>query len=138
VQEHPIILFDGMCNLCSGAVQWIIRHDKKSVFRFASLQGEVGSGLKQQYTHGKALDSIILIENGEMFSHSTAALRIARRCDGLWKVWYMFMVLPKFLRDPVYTFIANNRYRWFGVKKECWIPTPELRQRFLDFASNRE
>jgi predicted DCC family thiol-disulfide oxidoreductase YuxK len=131
--EHPVILFDGVCNLCSGAVQFIIRHDPKHQFRFASLQSEFGQQLLKKFelpTH--EFGSFILWENKELFTKSTGALRVARKMNRLYPLWYIFIIVPPFIRDGVYNFIAKNRYRWFGQKTTCWIPTPALKSLFLD------
>lgn len=127
-----IILFDGVCNLCNGAVNFVIERDKKNVFKFAALQSEVGRELASKYEiDTAALDSIILIDGDTHYQKSTAALRIARELSGGYPLLYGFMVLPKFLRNAVYDYIARNRYKWFGKKENCMIPTPELKSRFL-------
>ncbi len=129
---HPIILFDGVCNLCNGAVQYVIKHDPEKQFRFASLQSEAG----QQLLEAKQLSttdfaSFVLIENGELYSKSTAALKVAKRLSGAVKILGIFIVIPAIIRDAVYNLIARNRYKWFGKKEECMMPTPELQSRFL-------
>lgn len=127
-----IILFDGVCNLCNGAVNFVIERDKKNVFKFAALQSEVGRELASKYEiDTAALDSIILIDGDTHYEKSTAALRIARELSGGYPLLYGFMVLPRFLRNAVYDYIAKNRYKWFGKKESCMIPTPELKSRFL-------
>lgn len=129
----PIILFDGVCNLCAWAVRFIIERDPRGVFRFASLQSAAGQELMRKHgLNPSQLDSFVLVENDRAYSESTAALRVARRLSGAWPLFYGAMVLPRFVRDPLYKFIARNRYRWFGKKDSCLIPTPELRARFLD------
>ncbi len=130
---NPIILFDGVCNLCNGAVQFIIERDKEQVFRFASLQSEIGQ--KYMLDAGLSLDeidTILLVENDEIYSKSTAALRIAKRLNGLWFIMYGFIIVPTFLRNGVYDFIARNRYKWYGKQDSCWMPTPDLKKLFLD------
>lgn len=117
MKRHPIILFDGVCNLCNGAVQFIIERDKKQHFRFASLQSKIGQEYQQKA--GLALDkidTILLVENGKIHQKSTAALRIARQLDGFWSLLFVFIIVPAFIRNAVYNFIAKNRYRWFGNK----------------------
>ncbi|RBP45454.1 putative DCC family thiol-disulfide oxidoreductase YuxK [Roseimicrobium gellanilyticum] len=129
----PIILFDGVCNLCAWAVRFIIERDPRGVFRFASLQSPVGQELMQKHgLNPSQLDSFVLVENDCAYSESTAALRVARHLGGAWPLFYGAIVLPRFVRDPIYKLIARNRYRWFGKKDTCMIPTPELRARFLD------
>ncbi|MCW3123629.1 MAG: thiol-disulfide oxidoreductase [Flavipsychrobacter sp.] len=132
-KDRPVIFFDGMCNLCNSSVQFIIRHDKKKTFLFASLQSEHGqtalTGMKA--TDTVIPDSIILLEEGKYYTRSAAALRIARHLDGLWPVLYAGIILPRFIRDGIYNRISANRYKWFGKRTECMIPTPELKERFL-------
>jgi predicted DCC family thiol-disulfide oxidoreductase YuxK len=127
-----IVLFDGVCNFCSGAVNFIINRDKAGYFKFAPLQSEVGEKLLAEHKIDKsATDSVILIEDGKAFTHSTAALRIARKLDGAWKLFYGFVAVPRFLRNFVYKLFAKNRYRMFGKQDACMLPTPEIRARFL-------
>lgn len=134
MEAKKIILFDGVCNLCNGAVQFIIKRDKKSVFKFASLQSEIGKQLtKERGIDTELLDSIILIEPGiAYYSKSTAALEIMKSFGGIWNATRLFTILPEGFRDIVYDFIAKNRYKWFGQKDACMIPSPELKSRFLD------
>jgi len=127
--DHALVLFDGVCNLCSSSVQLIIKQDGKDYFRFASLQSDLGAALKRQ--HNIATDSIVLVEDGKVYTQSSAALRIARRLKGVYPLLYGFIVLPKFIRDAVYAWIARNRYKWFGKKDACWIPTPDLKKKFI-------
>ena len=126
-----IVLFDGECNFCDASVQFIIKRDKKAIFQFASLQSEVGQALIEKLAVPYTLDSIVLIEGERYYMKSTAALKIARWLDGLWKLGYAAIVLPKPLRDAVYSYIAKNRYKWFGKKEACMLPTAEQRNRFL-------
>jgi len=129
---HPILLFDGVCNLCSGSVQFIIRRDPEARFRFASLQSEVGQRyLEELQVDRDAVDSVILVEGGRWYKESDAALRIARLLGGPWKAMGILRLLPRPLRDRLYRFLARHRYRWFGKRESCWLPTPELRERFL-------
>lgn len=129
---HPVILFDGVCNLCNGLVRFVIRRDRKGRFHFAALQSDTGRALLA--AHGLAdldLDSMALIENGSAHVRSDAALRIARGLSGLWPVVSIGLILPRFIRDTVYEFIAKRRYRWFGKRDQCMVPTPEQAARFL-------
>ena len=129
---HPVIFFDGVCNLCTGSVQFIIKHDPNQHFRFASLQSELGQQfLQQNGLSADTFDSFIVCENGKYYTESTAALRVARKLSGLWPALYAFILLPAFIRNSVYRLIARNRYRWFGKKEACWIPTAELNSLFL-------
>ena len=130
--QTSVILFDGVCNLCNASVQFIIKHDPQVQFRFASLQSETGQRMRLDHGIDPRNDSIILVENDHAYTHSSAALRVARRLSGGWSVFYAFIVVPRFIRDVVYRFIAHNRYRWFGKQDVCMIPTPTLRKRFLD------
>lgn len=134
--EPPIqslVLFDGLCNLCSASVQWIIARDPKALHRFASLQSDPARRALQQAGASATLpDSIILIDAQGIHTKSTAALRIARRLGFPWSLAALALVLPRFLRDPLYDIIAARRYRWFGKRDACTIPTPELRKRFID------
>jgi predicted DCC family thiol-disulfide oxidoreductase YuxK len=129
---HPVILFDGVCNLCNGAIQLIIRHDPKAVFRFASLQSDFAK--RELETLGKSsveFESIILLDNG-VYQKSSAALKITRRLSGAWPVLSVFKVVPLFLRDWVYDRIAKNRYKIFGKRETCMIPSPDLESRFFN------
>jgi predicted DCC family thiol-disulfide oxidoreductase YuxK len=134
IGDHPLVLFDGVCNLCHGSVQFIIKRDPKDQFRFASLQSQGAAPFLALYKLDPSyLDSIVLIEGGRCYRDSTAALRVAKRLSRLWPLFfYIFIIVPRPLRDLVYKWIARNRYRWFGKQEDaCWIPTPELRKKFL-------
>ena len=131
--DQHIIFFDGVCNLCNSSVQFVINRDPSHYFSYAPLQGEAAKEhLKETDQAGLDLSSVVLMENGVFYDRSTAALRIARHLSGAWPVLYGFIIIPKFLRDAVYNFIARNRYKWFGKQESCMIPTPELKQLFLD------
>lgn len=128
----PIVLFDGVCNLCNGSVQFLLKRDPEGRFRFAALQSDAGRSLLAE--HGldpDILSSVVLIEDGRIWKESSAALRIARHLPGAWKLLRVFAAVPRPLRDAVYRWIARNRYRWFGKTESCWLPTPELKARFL-------
>lgn len=130
--EYKIILFDGVCNLCNTSVTFLIKRDKKDIFRFAALQEEPGITLLRKYNiDPKDTDSIILIDNGKAYIKSSAALRATKYMSGLYPILYGFMIVPKFIRNAVYDYIARNRYKWYGQKESCMIPTPELRAKFL-------
>ncbi len=131
--EDKIILFDGVCNLCNGAINFIIKHDSKAQFKFASLQGATGQKLlAKHHINPKETDSIVLIEPERVSVKSSAALRIAKYLNEGYPLLYGFMIIPGFIRNAVYDFIAANRYKWFGKKDSCMMPTPELKSRFLD------
>ncbi len=131
--QYPVVYFDGVCNLCNQAVQVIIKNDKHKKFRFASLQSEAGEKLLSKFQTDKTPppDSVILSYRGQVFIKSDAALRIARLLGGGWNLLYATIIIPRFIRNAVYDWIARNRYRWFGKKDSCMIPTPELKSRFL-------
>jgi predicted DCC family thiol-disulfide oxidoreductase YuxK len=132
MQQHDIVLFDGVCNLCNGAILFIIKRDKKDRFRFALLESDIGKKLLDQ--HGidpNKIDSIVLISGDTAFAKAGAALRISRHLSGLWPLLYSLIIIPKFIANIVYDFIARNRYKWFGKKESCMIPTPELKSKFL-------
>lgn len=130
---HPVILFDGVCNLCNGAVDFVIKRDSQGLFRFASLQSEAGQEVLSRHNiEPSETDSVVLIENGRAFDRSTAALRISRHLGGMWPFLYGFIILPRPLRDAAYQAIAKRRYKWFGKKETCRIPSPQERERFLE------
>ncbi len=131
-EQNPVLLFDGVCNLCSGSVQFVLNRNKKANLSFASLQSEYGkkalenSKLPQDYT-----SSLVLLENGNTYVKSDAALRLAKHLDGLWKLGSVFLIIPRFIRNPIYDLVARNRYNWFGEKEVCWIPEEKWNNRFL-------
>lgn len=129
---HSIILFDGVCNLCNGAVNFVIKRDPVNVFKFAPLQEKQGALLLK--THAidiQKLESIVLIENEKVYIKSSAALRITKKLSGLWPLFFVLLIIPSFIRDGIYDIIAKNRYKWFGKKEQCMIPTPGLIEKFL-------
>jgi predicted DCC family thiol-disulfide oxidoreductase YuxK len=130
------ILFDGVCNLCNGFVQFVIRHDPKGHFRFAALQSQAAQEMLAR--HGVVTahlptepESVLLLSGGRLYSHSTAVLRIAHALGGGWRLAGLGWVLPRAWRDALYRFVARNRYRWFGREESCMLPTPALKARFL-------
>jgi predicted DCC family thiol-disulfide oxidoreductase YuxK len=129
---QAIVLFDGICNLCNGAVQFILKRDKNSRFRFASLQSEFGQEIMRKFALDPSrLHSILLLENGKMYQRSEAAIMIASALRG-WSFMRIFRIIPKFLCDAVYNVIARHRYRVFGKREECMIPAPEWKSRFIE------
>ena len=131
--NHITVLFDGVCNLCNGTVQFVIKRDRAAIFRFASLQSDYAQHLLRQVNlPANQLYSVIVFEDGVAYQKSDAALRIARHLSGFWRWLYIFRFVPKFIRDGLYNFIATNRYRFFGKQDHCMIPTPELKARFVD------
>ncbi len=133
VSEKKIILFDGVCNLCNGAVQFVIKRDKRDLFRYAALQSETGQQLtKERKIDTTTIDSIILIEPGvAYFIKSDAALEIAKNLSGAWPLIGVFKWVPGRIRDSIYDWVAKNRYAWFGRRESCMIPTEELQNKFL-------
>ena len=131
------ILFDGVCNLCNGFVQFVIRHDARGQFRFAALQSAAGQALLA--AHAQPLTpaalanpvSVLLVADSRVYSHSAAVLRIAGLLGGVWRLAAVGWLLPGPWRDALYRFVARHRYRWFGRQESCWLPTPALKARFL-------
>lgn len=133
VNNTILILFDGVCNLCNGAVQFIIKRDGKARFRFAPLQSAYGkSQLIRFKLDPNSLHSIVVIEEGRAFEQSDAALRIVKHLEGVWKIFMVFKILPKFLRDACYNLISSHRYTIFGKDDSCMIPSAELKARFVE------
>lgn len=127
-----IILFDGICNFCNSAVDFVIKRDKRSVFKFASLQSQAGQKiLADNNITDIGLSSFIFIEGNNIYFKPTAALRVCRYLDGWWRLMYGFIIVPKTIRDGIYNWIAKNRYKWFG-KKPCTIPNAEIRSGLLN------
>ncbi|WP_456424654.1 thiol-disulfide oxidoreductase DCC family protein [Lutibacter sp.] len=131
-----IILFDGVCNLCNSSVNFIIKHDTKEQFLFASLQSDAAKEILLQFSTKKlTVDSIMLIEGKNIYEKSSAILQISKHLNSGYKVLYGFIIIPKFIRDWVYDIIAKNRYKWFGKKEKCMIPTPEIKNRFIEYSN---
>lgn len=131
-KKHPVLLFDGVCNLCNDSVQLVINNDTKNIFLFAPLQKpEVIAYLEKQSIDFNNIDSIILITSKKIYTKSSAALTVAKHLKGLYPLLYIFYIIPKPIRDLVYDFIAKNRYKWYGKKDNCMIPTPALKNKFL-------
>ncbi len=126
-----VVLFDGVCNLCNSSVQFIIKHDPKKYFVFASLQSDVAKALLLQKKVKNSQNSVIFIEKERVYTESTAVLRILKHLNNGLSLFYFFIIIPPFIRDFVYRIIANNRYKWFGKKEQCMIPSEELKHRFL-------
>jgi predicted DCC family thiol-disulfide oxidoreductase YuxK len=130
--DKPLILFDGVCNLCNGSVQFIIKHDKQSKFLFTSLQSEKGQAILTHFgLKTDDFDTFILLDKGEIYTKSSGVLREFAILGGWFKIFTIFYLVPTFIRDLFYSFVAKNRYRFFGKKEYCMIPTPELKARFL-------
>jgi predicted DCC family thiol-disulfide oxidoreductase YuxK len=131
--SKKIILFDGVCNLCDFAVQFVIEHDTKDMFRFVALQSELGQEiLKHIGINPINIDSVILYEPGIAYYYkSSAAIEIAKSLGGFWHFGTVFKIIPAGIRNQLYDYIAKNRYKWYGKKETCWIPTEELKSKFL-------
>jgi predicted DCC family thiol-disulfide oxidoreductase YuxK len=130
--DKPLILFDGVCNLCNGSVQFVIKHDKESKFLFTSLQSEKGQEiLKHLGMKTDNFDTFILLDKGKIYTKSSGVLKEADILGGWFKIFTIFYLVPAFVRDLFYSFVARNRYRFFGKQDACMIPTPELKARFL-------
>jgi predicted DCC family thiol-disulfide oxidoreductase YuxK len=127
-----VVLFDGVCNFCDNSVQFIIKRDPNGYFKFASLQSETGQRFIKQLGIPNDLSSFVLIEDEKYYIKSTAALRVCEKLNGGWKFLVILKVIPLSVRDYVYTIIATNRYKWFGKKDSCTLPSPEIRARFLE------
>ena len=127
-----IILFDGVCNFCNNSVNFIIERDKENHFKFAPLQSEIGQKLLDEHNINKTVtDSVVLIEDGKAYVRTTAALRIAKKLSGAWRLLYGFIIVPSFVRDVFYKLFARYRYKMFGKQEACMMPTPEIREKFL-------
>lgn len=124
--QHPIIVYDGQCILCNGFVQWLIRKDRNEIFRYTTLQssGNISSAIKG--------DTVILLDKEKVFTHSDVALKALPKLGGAWKVVQLLNIIPSQIRNKVYSFIAHNRYRWFGKSETCLLPDPEKQHLFLD------
>jgi predicted DCC family thiol-disulfide oxidoreductase YuxK len=132
VSQQAVILFDGVCNLCNGFVQFVIKRGNGNYFSFAALQSEYANQQLEKFNYkATGLASVVLIENNKVYTKSTAALRILKKMKGFYPLLYAFIIVPPLIRDTVYQWIARNRYRWFGKTESCMIPTPELKSRFL-------
>lgn len=130
--EQAIIFFDGVCNLCNAWVQFVLARDRKNHFQFAALQSDFAKNELAKFdVNLNALNSVLLLENGKLYSKSTAALHITKHLDWGWPILYGFLVVPRFIRNGVYNIVAKNRYKWFGKQDSCWLPTQDLKNRFL-------
>ena len=130
--QQAVLLFDGVCNLCNGFVQFVVKRDPQGIFKFTSLQSEAGQQLMQDHGFNPdKINTVILIKNGKAYSRSDVPLQVVRLFSGLWPLLYIFIIIPKGIRDFIYDWVAKNRYKWFGKKDQCMIPTPELKERFL-------
>lgn len=131
--NQKIVFFDGVCNLCSSVVQLLIRHNAKENLLFASLQSKTGQEMLVHFQlSATEFNSFVYLKEGKLLQKSEAALELSKELKFLWPMFYIFMIVPKFIRNTVYDLIAKNRYNWFGKKNECWLPSIHLKKRFLD------
>lgn len=131
--SEPLVLFDGVCNFCNYWVNFAIKRDKHKQLKFTPLQGNTAKQLLPKYhLEPASLSSVVFIDAGKAYTQSSAAIRICKYLHGGWKLFYALMVIPKFIRDFLYNVIARNRYKWFGEKQSCMIPSADLKERFLD------
>ncbi|MGO4730675.1 thiol-disulfide oxidoreductase DCC family protein [Paenibacillus sp. 2KB_22] len=131
-QGHPIVLVDGVCHFCQGLTKWIIKRDPEGKYHFASLQSDVAKALLVKGNLSTdSMDTFVLIENEKYYTRSTAALRLAKGLKFPYPLLYVFIIVPKFIRNAIYNWVARNRYRWFGKDEACMLPTPEIKDRFL-------
>lgn len=131
-QFTHLVLFDGVCNLCNGFVQFLIRQDKRDQLTFGSLQGSIAQQLLAQNGINNYLSSIVYIRNGKLHQRSSAALSILKDVGGWWWLTQIFWIVPRPIRDMFYNWVGRNRYRWFGKRQSCMVPSPELQKRFLE------
>lgn len=130
--QHPILLFDGVCNLCNNSIQFVIEHDSDATFRFAPLQSPVAQELLDECEYsGDRFDSVVLVENGTCYAKSDAVIRSVRHLGGIYRLLRPGRYVPRWLRNRLYDFIANRRYGWFGKRDSCMMPTPDIEERFL-------
>jgi predicted DCC family thiol-disulfide oxidoreductase YuxK len=130
MKHHPVLLFDGVCNLCNGTIDFIIRKDRNKQFRFVSLQSEAGAAALEVFPLPEGTDSVILLHKGKVYTESDAAIEVARLLPLPWKMAAIFKIIPRPWRNSIYRLIARNRYRWFGQKETCRLPSPEEKAYF--------
>jgi len=129
----PVILFDGVCNLCNRSVNFILKRDSGKIYKFASLQSDAAINIFNKHNLNlDKFDTIVLIKDQKVYQKSNAILEVTRSLGGLWPLLYVFKLIPRFLRDALYDYIAKNRYSWFGKSDQCRVPTPDLKERFLE------
>ncbi len=129
--QTPVILFDGVCNYCNSMVNFVIKQDKQKLIKFSALQSNSGQDLLNKLDVPRDIDSFVFIENGKAYLQSTAALKVLQHLSWYWQWTQALWIIPKFIRDGVYNFIAKRRYKWFGKKESCMVPSQEVRSRFL-------
>lgn len=132
MNSNPIILFDGVCNFCNRMVNFAIRNDKKGKLKFAPLQSASGQQLRNKFGISPSVDTIVLIDNEKVHIYAKAAIRICKYLDWPAKLLYVFIIIPTFISQPLYKWFAKRRYKWFGKKDSCMMPTPGIKERFLN------
>lgn len=133
MEANKVVFFDGVCNLCSASVQFVIENDKKNIFKFASLQSNYGQKILSEHNLDlKEFNSFMYLEGNELYFESKAALEVAKQLKFPISLLYIFIIVPSFIRDGIYNFIAKNRYKWFGKQTSCWMPSPDLKAKFID------
>ena len=128
---NKVILFDGECNFCDSSVQFIIKRDKKALYKFAAIQSDVGQERLRKHNVPANIDSFILVDGEQCYYKSSAALRVCKDLTTGWKLLYCLLIVPRPIRDYFYNIVARNRYKWFGKRDSCMLPSPEIRKRFL-------
>lgn len=130
--DTAIVIFDGICNFCNSSIHFIIKHDHKNYFKFATLQSEKAKDLVSNFNIDLSKNnSILLIEKNKIYYKSTAALRIAKKLNNVYSLLYIFIIVPVFIRNAIYDYVAKNRYKWFGKKEACMLPSAEIRSKFI-------
>jgi predicted DCC family thiol-disulfide oxidoreductase YuxK len=128
-----VILFDGVCNMCNGLVHFVIKRDKKNIFQFASLQSSYGKALIEHFNlNGKGLDTVLVYDGKKVLTRSDATLAIVTSLKGIWVTFVVFRIMPRFIRNSIYNFMAKRRYAFFGKRDNCMVPTDDIKNRFLD------
>jgi predicted DCC family thiol-disulfide oxidoreductase YuxK len=130
--DKPVVLFDGVCNFCNRMVNFAIRNDKRARLKFAPLQSKAGKTLIKEFNISPMADTIVFIEKGKAYTYANASIRICKYLDWPAKILYAFIIIPSFISQPFYKWIARNRYKWFGKKENCMVPTPDMRERFIE------
>lgn len=130
--EHKIILFDGVCNLCNGSVNFLIWRDEKGIFKYSPLQSNFSQNLIEKLNIPDNVDSIILVHRNRYYLKSDAVIEIIKELKWYWKIFLIGSILPRKLRDKIYDVIANHRYNWFGKRDKCMIPTEDVKSRFIE------
>ncbi len=134
IDGKTLVFFDGVCNFCNGSVNFIIDRDPRSQMMFAPLQSEAAQRILEEHSFVSDLDTIVVLDGGRLYTHSSAGIRIVRKLNGLWPLLSIGWIVPRPLRDGVYRWVAHNRYKWFGKEEVCRMPTPDIRARFVAFS----